>query len=277
MVRLARIALVLAGCSLACSTASVPAAPSGADAGVLDAGAVRDAVAEVSDDAATVPPLRVLFIGNSYTYVNDLPRVLRGISESSQRPPVIATDSVTAGGATMQAHWEGAGARPAIARAGWTHVVLQGQSQEPLFQPAIFQQYAALLAGDARDAGALPAFFETWARRAGEPDYQQPWSGGTPAAMQDGLLLAYGKAATDASGVLVKVGEAWRDVIEHAPSIVLFQADGSHPTVQGTWLAACVFYVRLTGNDVPPSSRAPAEVSPAEDAILRDAATRAGR
>ncbi len=267
--------IALAACSSAEAVRPLPSADAGSD----DAGAAADATmpdATSPDAGPTAPALHVLFIGNSYTYVNDLPRTLARIAATSGQSPAIATDAVVASGATLGDLYTGMAARPAIARGGWTHVVLQGQSVEPLATPATFQQYAGLFAADARDAGATPTFYETWARVAGDPVYQTTWSGGSPSAMQDGMLMAYGKAAADANGVLVKVGEAWRAVIAKAPSIVLHQSDGSHPTPQGTWLAACVFYVRLTGNAVPTSSEVLAGVTPAEAAVLRDAALQAG-
>ena len=221
-------AIALTACSSEAAVRPLPSSDSD------DSGAATDATATdtttpdgttpdaTPDTGPTAPALHVLFIGNSYTYVNDLPHTLARIAETT------------------------------------------------------FQRYAGLFAADARDAGATPTFYETWARVAGDPSYQYTWSGGSPSAMQDGMLMAYGKAATDANGVLVKVGEAWRAVLAKSPSIVLHQSDGSHPTPQGTWLAACVFYVRLTGNAVPTSSEVLAGVTPAEAAVLRDAALQAG-
>ena len=48
--------------------------------------------------------LHVLFIGNSYTYVNDLPGMLQHISETAGVPPNILTQQVTVGGATLASH-----------------------------------------------------------------------------------------------------------------------------------------------------------------------------
>lgn len=87
--------------------------------------------------------------------------------------------------------------------------------------------------------------------------------------MQDLLLSAYRKAATDDGAVLVPVGEAWRSARASYPSIVLFQSDGSHPSVAGTYLSACVFYVALTGHAVPSSAAVPGGVDPGDATHLR--------
>jgi hypothetical protein len=272
-----------------CSAVSGPGAPPVAntqerpapDAAVLLDGASGDADSEVADaadgaseareDSDAALALHVLFIGNSYTSVNDLPGLLRRIAETSGQPPTIVTDSVTAGGATLQDHWQAGAARSAIDKGGWTHVVLQGQSVEPLGDAlSTFHRYALLLAAEAKDAGASPALFETWARAPGDAVYQEAWSGGTPDAMQDKLLSAYAQAATDSGSMLVKVGEAWRSV-----PFELHQTDLSHPNPKGSWLAACVFYVMLTGRPVPIASEVPSGVSSSDAEVLRNAAVAA--
>jgi hypothetical protein len=217
-----------------------------------------------------------LFIGNSYTFVNDLPGMLTQIAGAPDASPHIVTSSVTQGGATLSDLWNGASARDAIAQGGWTHVVLQEQSVTAPCSPDLFYPYAARFAGAAKDAGATPAFYETWARADASTDYASlACLGGTPAAMQDELLAAYAKAATDGAGVLVPAGEAWRAVRAGLPSIDLFQSDGSHPTPDGTYLTACTFYVKLTGQRVPAGTQLPSGVDAARAADLREAAWQA--
>src|SRR6185436_14565016 len=125
-------------------------------------------------EAGAFEALGVLFIGNSYTYVNDLPGHVSGLAATAEVPPTIDVSEVTVGGATFADHWNGADAQPAIAKGDRTHVVLQGQSVEPIFAPAGFQQYGSLLANAATAAGAKPVLYETWARKAGDPIYGDP-------------------------------------------------------------------------------------------------------
>jgi hypothetical protein len=107
--------------------------------------------------------------------------------------------------------------------------------------------------------------------------YDQPWSGGNPASMQDGLTMAYAQLALDAGGEAAPVGEAWRRSLAMRPTLVLHADDGSHPTLAGSYLAACVFHDVLTGHPVPEASAVPPGL-PADDArFLRGlAATVAG-
>ena len=198
-----------------------------------------------SADASGPVSLRALFIGNSYTYVNDLPGQVQALAASSCAAH-IDVDSVAVGGATLADQVNSTGAMAKIQQGGWTHVVLQGQSEEPLDDPAGFESAAATLAGAATAVGAKVVFYETWARAAGDADYQQSWSGGTPAGMQAGLRAEYQKVAAVNGGVVAPAGDAWEKTLAQLPSLTLFQADGSHPTVPATYLVACVFFGTLT-------------------------------
>ena len=179
---------------------------------------------------------------------------------------------IAVGGASLADHWNGSSTQAAISSGGFSHVVFQGYSVEPLTQPAVFEDYALRFGGAATDAGAVPVYFETWARAAGDAVYNQPWSGGSPAAMQNGLFAEYKKAAATCKGLLVKVGEAWRITLRDRPSIVLHDTDGSHPTAAGTLLAVYTFYTTLTKHDVPKTAAVPLGVPPAEASALRDVA-----
>jgi len=258
-----------------CGKASEPApARADADAGGPAADSDSGTVAQgdsgpLTNDAGSSLSLRLLFIGNSYTQVNDLPATLRSIATSSKVPPTIETETVAVGGATLEDLYKTTNARAVIQKGGFSHVVLQGQSVEPLAQPTVFQQYATLFATDVRAIAAIPTFYETWARREGDPLYTEIFSGGSPAAMQDGLLAAYDKAGKTPGDIVVHAGEAWRATLAQHPEIVLFQVDGSHPTMSGTYLTACVFYDKLAGHAVPESAAIPAGVGATEAAALR--------
>jgi hypothetical protein len=191
--------------------------------------------------------LRVLFVGNSYCYVNDMPQLLSDLAKSKPNGVQIAVQSVTPGGATIKQHFESTGALKTIRAGGFTHVVLQAQSLEPLSHPELFQTFARKLALEVEESKATAVFFQTWARKAGAAEYQQAWSGGTPARMQAGLSDAYAKAAADSPAQVARVGDAWRALLDQKDPLELFSEDGSHPSLAGSYLAACVFYERLTG------------------------------
>ncbi len=212
--------------------------------------------------------LHVLFVGNSYTSVNDLPGLVRDLSIAGN--PTFVVSSVTVGGATLQNHVDSTGAMAAIQTGGWDAVVLQGQSVEPLYQPTTFQSAAVALDVEIDGVGATTVFFETWARAPGHAVYNETWSGGTPAAMQAGLRAAYQAAAVATGGVMAPVGDGWETTLANHPTLQLHSGDGSHPTMAGSYLAACVFYLVLTGQQtIPAPSPAPTGLSESDAATLR--------
>lgn len=229
------------------------------DAAREDDASVRDGGASDHSGAAR----RVLFVGNSYTYVNDLPAMIASMARGSASD-ALSTDAVVVGGATLQMHWQSTGGRERL-QAGASEVVLQGQSVEPLYQPAVFAQYADEFGALARAVSARPVWFATWARRADSDVYAEPFSGGTPAAMTAALEREYAAAATRNGGALARVGEAWRRSLASRPALALHSDDGSHPTVAGTYLAACVMYAAIFGHPVREDAPVPMELG-AEDA-----------
>ena len=252
-----------------------------ADTSTADTSTADASSADVAADAVTADAgptaLHVLFIGNSYTYVNDLPGMLARIAATAGTPPTITTDEVVQGGASLEDAWDGGVAQAKILERQWTHVVLQGQSVEPLtaLGPSTFFSYAQQFSDLIVGAGAQPTLFVTWARAAGDPIYGPlPYgSFACPAQMQDELTIAYEKVAQLwPQSILACAGEAFQRSLTRFPGIALQQSDLSHPTVAGTYLAASTFYVALTGKPVPPQSEVPAGLSAADAANLRDVA-----
>lgn len=223
-------------------------------------------------DLGTAPrALRVLFVGNSYTFFNDLPGQVWALGGSlPSPPPPIAVEVVAVGGATLGDHYASTGALGRIREGGWTHVVLQGQSVEPLAWPDDFEQYAAKLGAEAAGVGATVVYFETWARAAGDAVYREPWSGGTPAAMQAGLRREYAMAAAAVpGGHMAPAGDAWEVALGRAPDPTLYASDGSHPTARGTYLAACAILGTLERRSVVGADARPAEVTADDAAALQ--------
>src|SRR6185369_6488230 len=115
--------------------------------------------------------LRILFIGNSYTYVNDLPAALIALAKSGGHQ--IETGMAAEGGMTLANHVDSADTAKQITSSPWDFVVLQEQSQIPSVKQArIDQMYPAArrLVQQIEGAGAAPIFFITWAHRDGWPE-----------------------------------------------------------------------------------------------------------
>lgn len=231
------------------------------------------AAPDATPDVAAPARLRVLFVGNSYTYVNDLPAVLVAMARAGGAT-ALEVDSVTVGGATLRNHWETNTAPTRIMAGGWDAVVLQEQSVTPVLNYTEFRTYGVRFANLITTHRARPVFYATWPRAAGDVVYAQAWSGGSLPVFGRRLDQAYAQVAAMVEGSTVAhVGTAWMASLTANPAIDLYASDGSHPSTAGTWLAACVLYRALTGVAPPPAADAAAMgLGPADARTLRELA-----
>jgi hypothetical protein len=184
--------------------------------------------------------IRVLFIGNSYTFFNNLPQILTVLAESANQ--AVETEMIAAAGATLKKHWEDGKALEALKRGHWDYVVLQEQStlglpSQPGAQinsPKMFHEYARLFNAEIVKAGAKTVFFLTWARQ------DRPH---TQALLTD----AYLSIAKELKAIVAPVGIAWQKAARKNGRVALHQKDLSHPTPAGSYLAACVLYSTVCG------------------------------
>lgn len=186
--------------------------------------------------------LHLLFIGNSYTSVNDLPHLFTQLAASNHHG--VVTDMSAPGGYTLYQHSIYSDTLAKINAQKWDVVILQDQSFMPALEKMRTQEMdpgVRLLAAKIRDAGSQPMLYLTWGRQKGLPeqgfaDY---------ASMQAQLTKGYMDIAQEEKIPVAPVGEAWKTALGHDASAPLWGPDGSHPSVQGTYLAACVFYAAI--------------------------------
>ncbi len=194
--------------------------------------------------------LRVLFVGNSYTYGNDLPSLLSSIA--ADKGDNFSHDSSTPGGYTFKKHSTHGTTLTKIAAEKWDYVVLQAQSQEPSFPPVQVASdtypFAKELCDKIRenDDCIEPIFFMTWGRKNGDaancPHYTPLC---TYEGMQERLKESYTEMGEDNNASVSPVGVAWKKVRELYPTIELYTSDESHPSYAGSYLSACVFYATM--------------------------------
>lgn len=203
--------------------------------------------------------IHVLFLGNSYTYVNNLPQLIYDIALSNG--DTLVFDSNCPGGHTFQNHFTNTTSINKINAQAWDFVVLQAQSQEPSFPPNQVASetlpYALKLDSliHRNDSCSQTIFFETWGRKNGDASncpYYPPVC--TYSGMQGRLRESYKLFADTCHTIMAPVGEAWKKSVNINAALNLYQADESHPSLEGSYLTACVFYEVLFGRTVLNSS-----------------------
>ena len=176
--------------------------------------------------AALESSIKLLFIGNSFTARNNLPGLIAQLAAS--RGLRIEHRLISAGGASLRRHWNGGEAIKAIRGGGYEFVVLQEQSTLPVKNAKRMHESVRLFDEAIKSAGAKTVLYMTWARQH-TPESQQ--------AITD----AYETIGQELGAIVVPVGIAWRNFVKKHDEPVLYDRDQSHPSLAGSYLAACVF------------------------------------
>jgi hypothetical protein len=192
----------------------------------------------------------ILFLGNSYTYTNNMPDLLKQLALSGGDS--ITWDSNTPGGYTFQNHTQDANSISKINSYPWDFVILQGQSQEPSVDTAyvvanVFpyaHQLDSLVYKN--DSCSQTIFFMTWGRKNGDTQNCVAYPPVcTFLGMEQQLENRYLQMGNDNGAIVGPVGEAWKNAIATNPAFDLYMSDESHPSLYGSYLTACVFYATI--------------------------------
>lgn len=202
--------------------------------------------------ALTAQPSRVLFLGNSYTYVNELPKMVRSCYQSVGED--VITNMSASGGMTLQQHCTFS--LGFIMSGDYDIVVLQEQSQLPSFPEGQFMQESYPYAQQLCDLihqynpNAKIYFYMTWGRKNGDAQNCANYPPLCTYEGMDSLLYArYMTMAQDNEVCVSPVGAVWHYIRDHYPEMELYQSDESHPSYFGSYVAACCFYTSLTGQN----------------------------
>jgi hypothetical protein len=190
------------------------------------------------------PTTRVLFIGNSYTMVNDLPGTFTKLACSGGHK--VEAAMAAKGGWKLSDHLASSKTMDLIKQQKWDWVVLQEQSEVPAIDALrLMYMYPAArqLVSEIRKNGSKPMFFLTWGHRDGLPT-----SGlATYHDMQTQLGVGYTSMALELHVPIAPVGTAWEKNLSQANPLSMWAEDGSHPLMGGTYLAAAVIYASTFG------------------------------
>lgn len=190
---------------------------------------------QVAAPAEPDPPgLRVLFIGNSLTYWNEMPSMLLWMLETAE-VPVGRIEYVAFPDVGLQDHWASGPARSRIAEGDFDFVVMQQGPSATTGRPSLLE-YSKLFAEEIRASGAVPAMYMVWPSSSRAFDF-------------DGVSSSYHDAATEIDGLLFPAGEAWRAAWARDADLALYGPDGFHPSELGSYLAALVMFEQLASRE----------------------------
>ena len=167
--------------------------------------------------------LKVLFVGNSLTYCNDMPAIMIGLIEQEQPDRPLKVAMLTGPGVTLHDHYRSGRLKEVLQEHGpWDWVVLQENGGLPLANPEEVQHYTRLLAEQVRNSGARPIVYVDWTN--------------PPVSDADGR--GYYGIARRLQIDTVPVSDIWHALREELLDCSLLRADGIHPRFVGSYVVA---------------------------------------
>lgn len=198
------------------------------------------------DAAKCNRPLKILFIGNSYTYRNHMPKMFMKIAHAH--------------GKKIEVHWNVKGKtsfyrhslRPNLYKAikwkKWDYVVLQGSSRDMLKNNSIFygktipalDKIISTIKNNHSKTKIL--FFMTWAYKKG---YKKFKNSNTHFKMIRVISNKYKNLANRYNGEVIPIGLVWEKLIFKNKIQDLYKKDNAHPSIVGSYVTACCFYSKI--------------------------------
>jgi hypothetical protein len=210
--------------------------------------------------------LRVLFIGNSLTYTNDVPGMLGWMLEEAGIE-VGRITTVAFPNFGLEDHWNSGAARNLIAEGDWEAVIMQQGPSATEGRPSLLD-YSQRFGTEIKQAGGSPALYMVWPALERFFDF-------------DGVSNSYATAAELTGGLLFPAGEAWRAAWRRDPDLALYGPDDFHPSAMGSYLAALVMFEQLANLDpstlpaVIPTQSGNVNLTPELATLLHDSAREA--
>lgn len=201
-------------------------------------------------------PLRLLFLGNSHTGVNDVPGLVKSLFESTGRK----TEVTKRLGGLLNELYESTEHQTTVGTKGWTAVILQGAAISSSHKYTYSQRGALEFAKLAERGGARVILFAEWPRKGwDETDY---------------ILGIYRDIAKQSGAQIAPVCKAWDAVLAKQPNLPMWSKDGNHAAPLGSYLAALTLYYTIAGAGAPQPSFRPAFASSAATTTLLDTCAR---
>ena len=190
-------------------------------------------------DTTTKKSINILFVGNSYTFYNNMPSIVTKISQSINSEYILNTHQITFGGATLERHWKKQEALNEIKKGKWDYVVFQGQSTSMLWNGGVksFDTHLKKFSDEIKKTNTKIILFSTWPRQKNNSYYKK--SALTYSKALNQIQKQYYKFAQKYNTGIVYTGTPFYKANEMG--IETYSNDGSHPNLNGSYIVALSF------------------------------------
>lgn len=180
---------------------------------------------------------KVLFVGNSFTYFWNMPQMVEAMAKDQKVD--LETSQSTVGGSNLEQHWKeekGTVTQKMLANEDWDYVVLQDHSMSTIDHSERFKTYAGKLIDLIQEKNAEPLLSMTWAYDSNP-------------LMQENIGKSYIELGTNTNVKVVPVGTIFMEAQKARPDLKMY-FDDKHPSSDGSYLIALIYYKYFTGNSV---------------------------
>lgn len=191
------------------------------------------ACACLSSDARA-KSLKILFVGNSLTYSNNLPLLVETLAKRNGQS--LKTEMLAFPNYALEDHWNDGRLQKQISSNQFSHVVVQqGPSSQAEGKERLLSSGAEIKSLCEKHHVKL-AFFIVWPSRANYDTF-------------DGVIANYTLAAEQTNSILCPVGKVWKEHFDRTNDFSYFGPDSFHPSPEGSQAAAQIIYDVLLGSN----------------------------
>lgn len=197
---------------------------------------------------------RVLFLGNSYTYYNDMPGLLSQVASSVGDNIEYQSNAIP--NASWSTHVNNGQSRAGIMQGDWDYVVLQGAGRSTARDENYLEEFVYPYVNELNDLiveynpCGETMLYMTWGERIGVPFECPNWPPFCSYQTMDDLIRQrHLFMAENYEAVTSPVGAVWRYLRDNDSGIELYNPDGAHPSLAGSYAAAVTFYSSIFKKD----------------------------
>lgn len=210
------------------------------------------------------PVQRVLFIGNSLTYYNDMPSMVSKMADSAKSPIRYEVTMHAMPGASVRDHWNSPKVRTLLADGNWDRLVLQPEYVWRNPEDRDHLEYAGRIFAAAPTTSS-PMLMTGWTFPDSFYD-KYSWNRSEHFEVSQGHSR---ELSTRTGAQLIDVAQVWEDVRSQGLPFSLYKDEVGHPTKQGSYLVALVVFAALSGMDPNAVTYVPWGMDSADAELLR--------
>lgn len=181
--------------------------------------------------------MKILFIGNSHTYYNELPQIVKELLEYTGVKTHVTMS--TEGGKGLIYHCNREDVNFNIRHGDYDVVVLQDKASN--FNPEDYKEGGRILMRNSlASSPARRVLYMVWARRMEKEK-------------QEIITRAHTEFGQEIGAAVAPAGEVWHKMLRETPDLEgqLYRPDGNHATPLGSYLAATTLFYTITGRQRP--------------------------